>query len=308
MRHESFYIRPLEPDDVDRVAALLDASMAHDSVTPAWVSEKTAGDPDYDPRVTLCASDGGALVGFAQGIVRPRNEQPSGCIKWFATAEGARGGGVATTLFDKIERAMYRKGVRTVSIASLPPNYTMPGLDPRYTDAYVFLERRGYRKTSETFNMTCNLGERNWDTRAGEERLRSNGISVRRAVRSDLSRVRDHMMAHFPGWMPEAAACFVRSPISLHIAVSGKEERVVGFSAYDACNHGMGWFGPMGSDPEMRGRGIGTVLLHLCLFDLRAQGHSEAVIPWVGPLSFYYRQCGAVVSRVFWQMAKRLDD
>ena len=307
MRHPTIYTRSLEPDDLSEVAALLDACLDHDDVSVDWVREKTVLDPDYDPLLTLCAFDAGALVGFAQGVVREAEPAPRGCIKWFATTPASRRRGVATALLDRVERVMRRQGVQQVCVAALPPNYTMPGIDPRYTEACAFLERRGYVRTGEAFNMTCDLTSSDWATGPDEERLGSLGIDIRRAERSDLPGVRDHVLCHYPGWVREVAACFLRAPISLHIAVARADSRVVGFAAYDANNVGMGWFGPMGTDPAWRAHGIGSVLLRRCLADQLAQGHERAIIPWVGPFGFYRRQCGAVVSRTFWQMEKRLD-
>jgi len=304
MRHESLYIRPFEPGDVDRVAALLDGRLAFDAVTSGWVREKTFEDPDYDGDITLCAIDGGKLVGFCQGIVRELDGASRGWVKWFATAADAERRGVATRLFDLVEEAIRRRRVEAVRVADSPPNYTWPGLDPRYTAAYVFLARRGYRRTGEAFNMDCDLTASTWDTADAERRLTDEGVAVRRAERSDLERTLAHLRGQFPHWAREVASCFLRNPISLHVALDG--ERVVGFSAYDANNLGMAWFGPMGTDPAYRKKGIGKVLLHRCLADQKAQGYQRAIIPWVGPLEFYYRHCGAVVSRLFWKMEKTL--
>jgi anti-anti-sigma regulatory factor len=60
----------------------------------------------------------------------------------------------------------------------------------------------------------------------------------------------------------------------------------------------------MGTAPEAEGHGLGRVLLHRCLADLYAAGHGKAVIPWVGPISFYARHCGARVDRVFWRFRR----
>lgn len=204
---------------------------------------------------------------------------------------------------------MARQAVVTVNVAGLPPNYTAPGIDPRYTDAYVFLERRGYKRTGQAFNMSCDLRRSDWDTREEEERLRSAGIIVRRAGRDDQEAAFAFLRAHFAGWLREVAACYLREPIGLHIALdatAGEPMPIAGFAAHDGNNPGMAWFGPMGTDPAYRGRGIGRVLLRRCLADQRAEGHTHSIIPWVGPLSFYWQHCGAVVSRIYWQMEKKL--
>jgi len=304
MRHPGLYIRPLEPRDIVPVAQLLDDSLPHDRVTPRWLKEKAFADPDYDSALTLCAIDGGNLVGFAHGVARPLHAPARGWFKWFAVAEAHRRTGIATKLFDQIERVMARRGVRSVSIADSVPNYTMPGVDPRYTEARAFLAQRGYVEGEQRVNMTCPLTMSDWRTDEEEHRLAAQGVRVIRAARTDLSRALEFVRTHFPSWTPEVAHCFLREPISLHLAVEGA--RVIGFAAYDANNPGMAWFGPMGTHPEKRTRGIGGTLLKRCLRDLAAQGHAEAIIPWVGPVVFYEKACGAAISRTFVAVSKQL--
>ena len=81
---------------------------------------------------------------------------------------------------------------------------------------------------------------------------------------------------------------------------------MIGFAAHDANNVGTGWFGPMGTAPEFRGRRIGEVLLKRCLADTRAQGLTQATIPWVGPTEFYERTVRARITRRFVRLEKRL--
>ena len=306
MRHKSLYVRPLEPRDIVPVARLLDESLPFDAVTPRWLKDKAFADPDHSGALTLCAIDGGRLVAFAHGVARPVHAPVRGWFKWFAVAPDMRRKGIATRLFGQIERVMHRRGVRTVSIADSVPNYTMPGVDERLTDARAFLSRIGYVEGERRINMACPLRERDFGTTEAEQGLGGKGIRCRRATRGDLPHALAFTRTHFPSWTPEVAHCFLRDPISLHLAI--EEARVVGFAAYDANNPGMAWFGPMGTHPEYRKRGIGEVLLRRCLRDLQAQGHAEAVIPWVGPAAFYEKTCGATVSRSFIAFSKQLTN
>ena len=107
------------------------------------------------------------------------------------------------------------------------------------------------------------------------------------------------------GWVTEVRFTFQHDPISLHIARAGR--RVAGFSAYDVNNFRTGWFGPMGTHTDFRGKSIGRVLLKRSLRDIRDQGNARAVIPWAGPIDFYSDACGARISRVMWTFKKALD-
>jgi hypothetical protein len=44
---------------------------------------------------------------------------------------------------------------------------------------------------------------------------------------------------------------------------------------------------------------VGSALLSAACKDLRAAGHADAEIAWVGPVGFYANAAGASVSRTF---------
>jgi GNAT superfamily N-acetyltransferase len=109
--------------------------------------------------------------------------------------------------------------------------------------------------------------------------------------------------------LKEVQQAFCNQPISVHIAFregTPHNGHVVGFAAYDANNRGTGWFGPMGTEPEYRGQGLGRVLLLRCLGDLHAQGRSWSTIPWVGPVGFYQQHAAAELDRTFVRLEKQV--
>ncbi len=235
--------------------------------------------------------------------MRPWYEPGLGWIKLF-TIEAGRYLEVGKTLLDPLEQGLRARGAKAVQIFDSAPNYLMPGIDPRYTEMLVFFERQGYSRYDDTSNMDAPLKGVNFDTSDRESKLREQGIEIRRATPEDQDKVRTFVHEKFIQWVPEVDATFENRPASLHIDLV--DDRVVAFSAYDANNRGTGWFGPMGTDPSLRGKGVGAVLYLRCLRDLQSQGHEKAIIPWVGPIAFYFRTSRAVVSRVFWQYRKDL--
>jgi predicted GNAT family acetyltransferase len=64
----------------------------------------------------------------------------------------------------------------------------------------------------------------------------------------------------------------------------------------------------MGTSEEARGKGIGAILLKRCLKDIKESGLDQSIIPWVGPIGFYYEKVGAEVSRVFWNYSKEIKE
>jgi len=57
---------------------------------------------------------------------------------------------------------------------------------------------------------------------------------------------------------------------------------------------------------DLRGLGIGSVLLKRCLQDWERAGVSRCEIVWAGPISFYARSVGATLGRAFWAFRKSL--
>lgn len=211
-------------------------------------------------------------------------------VKFLLVPPESRRRGLGARLLEAAEASLPPGPIR---IAESNPNYLVPGVDVRYTAGLLFLEKRGYKKFGETYNLVCDLRQ----DFPEEERE-----GVRRAQTGDRDAVMAFLDQHWAGWKYEVAKMFENDPVSLHLAWEG--QRLRGFSGYDGNNLGTGWFGPMGTDPERRGAGLGGILLRRCLADLKAQGHEQAIIPWVGPYGFYHKQCGARIDRVFWRYEK----
>ena len=190
-------------------------------------------------------------------------------------------------------------------VAESAPNYLAPGVDKRNGDLLAFLDSQGFRPVGETVNLTVDLRSQEFTTSREVAALAADNIVVRRANVSDFESVWQFIRPIWPSWRGEVARALANDPCSLHLAFD--RDAVVGFSAYDANNVGTGWFGPMGTDPEYRGKGIGRVLLRRCLADLREQGLAQATIPWVGPVDFYAKHVGAKVSGEFVRLEKELS-
>lgn len=123
------------------------------------------------------------------------------------------------------------------------------------------------------------------------QRLRGEGVSVRRANPWELSRVRDFATKWGENWSNEVTIGFSRQPISIFIAAVDGE--VAGFCAYEcSCRN---YLGPIGVDEQFRGRDIGKALLLCGLHALREMGYAYAIIGGVGPCEFYTKCCGATL-------------
>lgn len=298
-------LEQLAKSDIGVISDFCNRNIMYDKFTAALIAEKSFEDPDFDPALTFIAKDAsGKIVGFLLGVMRVWKGKPIGWIKLMAVEEWQRRKQVASQMLIALESRLKSLGAQELKAMDCPLNYYMPGVDPRYTEMIVFCLRRGFTRVGENINMDCDLVSGNFDTAELETQRVKDGFEIKRAEPADKEATLQFVHCQFPGWEHEIANTFRNNPISLHIAKLGKE--IVAFSAYDANNRGLGWFGPMGTNPNLRGKKIGEILLKRCLADQKKQGYKVSIIPWAGPVSFYLNTVNAKIARVFWTFKKDL--
>lgn len=298
MSNEGVTIRGAGPSDFEACFALLKDALAYDTFSGDLLRQKLfpAKWPPGMRGGVLVAEDHARIVGCMQHVVR--ETQGKAWIGLFAVAPSHQRRRVASRLFERA-RERWPAEIEEIEPLAIPGNYFAPGVDPRYTPALAWLEAAGFERFKDCVNMRASLA-REFATVDDESRMRADGITVRRAQRSDGALLDDFFADNFgPDWRYEVSLAFEIDPPALHLAI--EENQLIAFAAHSTQNREWGFFGPMGTTPACRGRGVGRVLLWRCLNDLRAAGHASAVIPWVGPVSFYADAAGAVVERVFWR-------
>jgi len=286
-------IAPLERSSLAAADALCRRACAFDRVV---VDEKLFGDA---PRIVdmkevgrwsarpFGAFLGDDLVGVA-AIAGTR-------VRLIAVEPSARRRGVGSALLDACAGA--------TRMLDQPGNYLAPGIDVRNVEAIAWLEKRGWTRGDERVNVLLDVRD---NPRVGEARLaeaiaRAAGYEIRRA-RRDETALLDAVASEFGGAWPWELACALRfDPPGVHVAM--KDGAYCGFAAHDGNNAGLGWFGPTGTWPAHRGRGLGEALLLACLLDV-ARDHAQCEVAWIGPRPFYDKVAGIAAERRFIAMSR----
>ncbi len=121
--------------------------------------------------------------------------------------------------------------------------------------------------------------------------LAAQGIKIKRALAADKSEICEFIRREFSqGWADEAEKALMNYPSALYIAVY--EEKVVGFGCYDTS--ALGYYGPLGVDKTMRGKGIAHALTSICLKAMREKGYGYAIIN-AGPVEYYIKRLNAKI-------------
>lgn len=289
-------IRSVVQADAAALVAMWNRSAPYDLLTDALFAEKVFGDPDFDEKLTLIAEEESTLSGFAMAVRRRDSE--IGYLKLLAVDPVRRRRGIATQLCDRLEAELAERSVKEIRVCESAPNYLTPGVDVRLDEMHEFLASRGYAETSEAVNMRVKLPV------MVEPSQPADGVRIERAGASEADSLDRLLGEHWPSWRGEVAIAQRAVPPTLFVAKQAG--RAVGFCAYEANNLGTGWFGPMGTDPEAQGRGIGKALLLRTLEQMATDGFTGAIIPWVGPTEFYAKTVNATIDRRFQRYRKSL--
>lgn len=296
--------RLLQEKDLPAVTVVCNRAMPLDHFFVELLQEKIFGDSDYNKDLNIVEEREGAIVGFASGVVRQRKGETIGFVKLLGVDPDFREKGIGFQLLCELESKFRELGCVKARIMDCNPNYFMPGLDFRYTEATCMMQKAKYTRDSISLNLIADLQHFPTDYSEQIRQCEEKGVQIRRALPSDKEAVLAMVASEWLSWIPEVEATFRHDPITLFIGL--KDDKVLGFSAYDSNNFRTGWFGPMGTLPEYRKFGIGQIVCKLCLAEIKKQGFRTSVIPWVGPVRFYSKVCGARNDRVFWTYEKAL--
>jgi ribosomal protein S18 acetylase RimI-like enzyme len=291
-------LRALVATDLPAVRELLGEALEWDPFAPRVAEEKLFGGDAGRPSLALGAFRGETLCGLAAAGGR--------WIKLLAVAPAVRRQGIGSALYEAIVAAAPGGPGARLRVADHPGNYLTPGVDPRYQEGLAFLRARGFVDAGEAPNLRVRLVGNRRTTRVHAERLavpcEAAGYRLRRARADDRAALEAMVTAAFS----RAQAWEVGRALEVggvHLAL-GADGAVVAFAAHDGNNRGLGWFGPAGTLPEHRGRGLGEALLCHCLADVAERGQDETLVAWVGPVGFYRRAVGAEVERTFLQLER----
>lgn len=270
-------------------------------------------DPNFDPDGLRVAVAGDRVLGAAYAVRRlvplagTDLEPDQGWIPFFFVDPAARGHGLGRRLLAEALDWLHGHGRTRVDFSSYTPHYVLPGLDAEtYPHAARLLEALGFRTRYEAAAMDRGLvGYRLPDEvahRHGE--LTARGYRFTTPADDELAELAAFAGRHFdPDWARAIRACpAAGTPLDRIVLARHPSGRLAGWAMHGAYEAVDERFGPFGVLEEMRGTGLGTVLLHLTLERMRAHGAHCAWFLWTGersPAGRLYRAAGFRTTRVF---------
>lgn len=292
-------ITPLDRSSIGDATAVLAASCAYDHAELVADEKLFGAAPGGAPRAFgAWDHDGLAGVGAVAGDR----------LRLLAVRPSRRGRGVGSALLEACEHAARAAGARTLRTLDQPGNYLAPGVDARNHEAIAWLERRGWSRTGEPRENVLIEVRDNPRVTAGRAaelaaRAAAQGYAIRRAGPHETALVEAVAAAFGGAWPFELERALGYSPVGVHVAT--RDGGYCAFAAHDGNNRGLGWFGPTGTWPAHRGRGLGEALLVACLVDVAVE-HAHCEVAWIGPRPFYEKVAGIVGERRFVVLTRAL--
>ncbi|MEZ6082953.1 MAG: GNAT family N-acetyltransferase [Phycisphaerae bacterium] len=215
-------IRTANEGDLADIWTLLKDILFLDRFSQDLIREKVFVNPAPERmKYEMIVSEaGGGIVGVMQVVRRPADRK--GWIGLFGVQASQQRTGIASELLDHALGMLKEQGVEEVEVLAIPGNYFTPGVDPRYTSALCFLEKRGFQRFRDCVNMIGRLDEA-FDVSGDIKRLEDAGLTIRRATVADGPLLDAYFSLEFgDDWRLEAALAMANDPPG---ASSGVERR-----------------------------------------------------------------------------------
>jgi GNAT superfamily N-acetyltransferase len=305
-------LRGYRPGDEEEVVALWNVSLPTDPIAADVFVAKILLDVNFDREGFIVAEADGTIVGFIYAAVRSTPmyrddfERHEGWTSVFFVHPARRRGGIGRALVQAALDYVRARGRPALAIAPYAPTYFWPGPDvERHAGAATLLTAMGFAVIEEPVAMDIGLvGFTVPDDvlRLRELREREGyviaGLEPRYIV-DVLSFTHQHFGAD---WSRAVRDALLRGVGPEHILIARHEEEIVGFCLYGGYDHVAERFGPFGVRSDMRGRGLGKLLLYDCLARMQAGGLHTAYFMWTGeddPAGHLYLRTGFRVTRRF---------
>ncbi|MBC5637641.1 GNAT family N-acetyltransferase [Ornithinibacillus sp. BX22] len=309
--------RSYQSGDEVQIVHVWNNSLGKDPITPKRFRHLVLLDANFDPNGLRLAFDGETLVGCIYGLRRllpmigTELEEENGWITFFFVDPDYEQQGIGSELMKQVEEFFQANNRKSIFFASYAPNYILPGLDEKtYPGGYAFLQKLGFKTLYSPVAMDRSLldFQLSDDIKQLKREREVEGFTISIAQDKDVYEVIQFANQLFnPDW-GRAIREGLKEVVPLErLLIARYHDQLVGFCLYGGYEGIPERFGPFGVDPSMQGKGLGKLLLHECLFQMKAEGLHHAWFLWTGEKSsagYLYLKTGFNITRQFHVMKK----
>lgn len=274
-------------------------SLKHDQIDEHNFKKKILYDDNFNSELSIVLLERNAdkVIGFGHVFHRMMPYYTKGLEKdkaWLYILfidPDYQGQGLGKRLYLEIEKRVKNRGCENLVLSSYSPSYLTPGIDERYSSALSFFTKMGFELRGPSVSMKIDLERYNLpdDMVNKSEKLLKNGVIFRNCETSDFLDLKVFVQKHFSGgWTSNVINAFRRGIENKTLMICELDDEIIGYSQIN-INDEIGRFGPIGINESFRGKGLGGVLLHHTLQNMKARGYKVAYFEWTSGsnISFY---------------------
>jgi GNAT superfamily N-acetyltransferase len=309
--------RHYQSGDEKQIVELWNQALWKDPITSKRFRNLVLLDANFDPAGMRLAFENHKLIGCVYAVRRllpmfgTDLEPDNGWIPFFFVDKDYQRTGVGAQLMKEAVDFLKENNRKHVFFSSYAPNYIMPGIDEAaYPQAYQFLQTQGFTKLYSPIAMDRNLVDFKLsdDIKELVKQREEEGYTFTKAEDKDLYEVIQFANLKFnPDWGRAIREGVLQGLPMERILVARQDDKVVGFCIYGGYEQVPDRFGPFGVDPEQQGKGLGKILLHLCLQNMKSESLHGAWFLWTGEKTsagYLYKKTGFTITRTFHVMKK----
>jgi mycothiol synthase len=303
--------RHYQGGDEEDLVACWNRALPKDQISLSRLVSTTLLDQNFSELGLIEARDGtGELRGFVHAVTA--GEGGDGWVTALVVDPASRRQGVGRALLGQAEEFLSEKGCTRALVSPYAPGYYYPGVFlGRYPGSPELFEACGYRRVASVVAMDLLLADYEVPENAAQRkaRLEAEGWRFGPATVGWYTRLVSFCSTFSDDWAAVVRAA-LRGGAGEQALVATLGEQVGGFAIYGAFRGSLDRFGPFGVAPELRGQGIGNVLLHATLKEMASRGLHCAWFLWTGEQDAAFRlyeKAGFSVTRRFGIYERRLD-
>lgn len=308
-------LRDYKENDWRELHSLYNRCLYADKVTSEFFIEHLIFSPNFDPEGITLLEKNGKLTGAAVAQIVKRSPSPWNELLASAKDKGylmplivsnVEDGKILLPAAEKYFKVNSRS--RIISTA-LGPTLFPDGIDPEiYPAIHQVFEEAGYEKAGTSYSMSCNLETYRVPELVREkiESLSEEGITAKICSYEDIPKIRRFLEGtDLKSRMDNIADKIRRGELGQVIIIASPDE-ILGFCMYNYYGEAER-VGPFGITKNMRGKGVGQVMVAKLLEIMQEKKYMTAYfVSSAKENTFFYAKNGFEIFRTKTQFAKTL--
>lgn len=295
-------IRTFHGTDLDAIIKIWNSSMPYNPIGRKAFVKNFLLDHNFNDEGFFVAEENGEILGYVYAIVRRFPTDVGASMdedKGFINAIGLKYekdilGGLGSTLVKTAENYIQSHGRQEVHMSHYTPNYIYQGINTLYPDYIALFQQEGYEELGRNVSISIDL----------LQYVRPAYIDELKATREQegflFTKLKDE---YIPALFKYAAPGFKHRLRRIMQETMDYERfnlvvyngKVIGANVFGDPYSCEERFGPFSISAEFRGKGLGQVLLHDCLTEMKNRGLQKAwsqSTPMASAASHIYAKAG----------------